>query len=107
MKWYLAGPMSGIEDQNYPAFIEAAASLRATGHQIVSPHEVYHHPSEPDRSRWVTLLQRDLRALAECQGIILLPGWTKSKGAKFELHVALTLEMPVRFYRDGFAEEIS
>jgi hypothetical protein len=55
----------------------------------------------------VTLLQRDLRALAECQGIILLPGWTKSKGAKFELHVALTLEMPVRFYRDGFAEEIS
>ena len=37
---YLSGPMSGIKDSNFPAFLEWAARLRADGFEVVSPHEI-------------------------------------------------------------------
>lgn len=33
---YVAGPMSGLPDHNYPAFREAATRLRDLGYQWVS-----------------------------------------------------------------------
>jgi len=108
MKWYLAGPMSGIPDQNYPAFQAASESLRVAGYEIVSPHETYHHPTQPNEDMYCQLLRHDvLSFMKDCDGIILLPGWSQSRGAKLELHLALSLDLPVRFYRVGFAEDIS
>ena len=40
MKIYIAGPMSGYEDLNYPAFAQTAAVLRNAGHEVVSPAEL-------------------------------------------------------------------
>ena len=34
---YVAGPMTGLPDHNYPAFAEAAARLRAVGYEVESP----------------------------------------------------------------------
>lgn len=36
---YIAGPMSGIEDFNRPAFHEVAQALRAEGHTVLNPAE--------------------------------------------------------------------
>lgn len=100
-QWYLAGPMSGIHLQNYPAFTHACQTLRSQGLKIISPHETVFHPTQPDQRRWQDLLKQDARSLLECEGIILLPGWAQSQGARFELHIALMLGMEVRFYKNG------
>ena len=37
MRLYLAGPMSGIKDFNFPAFNEAAEHLRKLGYEVFNP----------------------------------------------------------------------
>jgi nucleoside 2-deoxyribosyltransferase len=92
---YIAGPMTGYPEYNYPAFTEAAAALRANGRTVTSPHELH----DNDFSRpfdWY--LRRDLAALLTCTDIVLLPGWEASRGAHLELDVAIGLGMPQHLY---------
>lgn len=95
---YVAGPMTGYDEWNYPAFVEAARTLRRLGYDVVSPHELH----DEDMTRpfdWY--LRRDLAALVTCDAIVLLPGWAESRGAKLEHMVAMGLDMPVHIYLDG------
>ena len=104
--WYLAGPMTGIDQNNYPAFAAAARDLRSMDVQVVSPHELV----DPALNlSWQALLRCDLEVLTrDCTGIILLPGWSKSRGARLELATALALDMPVLFYSpDGKLVDIA
>lgn len=89
MKTYLSGPMSGIEDSNFPAFHKWAALLRAQGHDVVSPAEIQ------EAGTWEQCLSADLREMCNCDAIALMPGWEDSKGANLELHVAHRLGMKV------------
>lgn len=89
MKIYLSGPMSGIDDNNFPAFHEWAAKLRAQGYDVVSPAEIQEAES------WEMCLRADLREMCNCEAIALMPGWENSKGANLELHVAHRLGMKV------------
>ncbi len=86
---YLSGPMSGIPDNNIPAFHDYAASLRADGHQVVSPAEI------EESGTWEMCLRADVRELCTCDAIALMPGWESSKGANLELHIAHRLGMEV------------
>jgi nucleoside 2-deoxyribosyltransferase len=86
---YLAGPMTGYPDLNFPAFHKAAASLRASGYEVVNPAEL-----EPDQAAlWEDCMRKDIAALVTCDGIALLPGWEKSRGATLEHHIADRLGM--------------
>lgn len=107
MNYYLAGPMSGIEEQNYPAFVSACQQLRYAGFNVLSPHESLPHPTQPDEAGWAELLRHDTRSLLSCGGIILLPGWTKSKGARFEVNIALTLGMEIYLFKEGMLFDIA
>ena len=100
--YYIAGPMSGQKDHNYPAFQEATTTLRKKGMIIISPHELFPQPitALPVRVRQERL-RKDMTQLARCDGIILLPGWSKSQGAKLELTVALELGLEVFCYCEG------
>lgn len=89
MKLYLAGPMTGIKDLNFPAFHAAAAQLRALGHEVVNPAEV----NSDTTMAWADCMRLDIAELVKCQGIALMPGWGKSKGAKLEQHIAEQLGM--------------
>jgi len=89
MRIYLSGPMTGIADNNFPEFHKWAETLRSTGYEVVSPAEIQ------EAGTWELCLRADLRELCTCDGIALMPGWEKSKGANLELHVAHRLGMHV------------
>lgn len=90
LKLYLAGPMTGYPELNFPAFHAAAAQLRAAGYEVVNPAELNLDPSTP----WRVCMQIDIRELVLCEGIALLPAWERSKGALLEYRIATGLDMP-------------
>lgn len=118
-KVYLAGPMSGIPQFNFPAFFEAAACLRRHGYEVVSPAEIDNEEDKgaalrsPDgisvvrtdgvSKTWGDFLSRDVKLLADTgiKGIVFLPNWQKSKGAKLEAFVGLLLGFNFWEYESG------
>ena len=104
-RYYIAGPMRGIEAFNFPAFDAATAKLRAAGYEVFNP-------AERDRSHGFdpTGMQGTMEELADfnfdlrealaadCEficrtstHIFMLPGWSSSKGATAERALALAL----------------
>ena len=77
---YIAGPMTGLPDLNFPAFHAEAARLRALGFEVVNPAEINADPT----AGWEACMFADLAALSTCDGLALLPGWEKSDGAQIE-----------------------
>jgi hypothetical protein len=91
MKTYIAGPMSGIEHFNYPAFHAKAVELRAEGRTVLSPAEGVDDTSKP----WDFYMRRALLLLVQCDAIYMLAGWKASKGARLEHHIAEALGMVI------------
>jgi hypothetical protein len=124
MKIYLAGPMRGIADFNFPAFKKGASYLRANGNEVFSP-------AERDEADFGTTIQKkgDEHAFAEsvgmttealrrrvfffdakyiceeAQAIALLPGWENSKGVKAEKALAEALGLDVIILGDAYLTE--
>lgn len=90
---YIAGPMTGLKDLNFPAFNAAAAALRAEGLDVVNPAEINVDPSKG----WVECMKADITHLVTCDGIALLPGWEHSRGARLERQIAMELGMWMRY----------
>lgn len=88
---YLSGKMTGLPEFNYPAFNAAAAQLRAMGHTVLNPAE---NPV-PACGTWAGYMRLALAQLVQCECIVLLPGWSESKGALIERKLAQVLGMDV------------
>lgn len=104
--------MSGKPLYNFPAFKEAAWRWRNKGHFVTSPHEItdtiwmdkfgrYFDPAN-DKVKWGDpivneMIAADLKAVTECDAVLVLDGWTNSKGATLEVRLARQCGMPVYF----------
>ncbi len=96
MKLYLAGPMTGLPDCNYPMFEEVAQTLREDGFEVVSPHELFDEKPEERGSKPRThYMKAGLAAMLTCDTIVLLPDWQTSIGAREELMTALSAGLVV------------
>lgn len=104
MKLYIAGPMTGMPDWNYPAFFAAEKWLDSIGIFGINPArtdgenlgEALARAGTPETAKpWGYYLRRALLKLSVADGLLLLPGWEKSKGARLEVHVARELGMPL------------
>ena len=99
MKVYLAGPMRGYPEYNFPAFHAAAKELRERGYKVWSPAERDEaegfNPKTDVAHSLKYYMRFDLPAVLDADAVVVLPGWEKSVGANLEVHVARTCSMPV------------
>lgn len=91
---YIAGPCTGIPNENKPAFLAAELQLRGLGLDPVNPTTLPGHASH-DQS-WESFMRVDIPALCTCEAVALLPGWENSRGANAEHFNATLLRMDVR-----------
>lgn len=92
-KIYVAGPMTGLPELNFPAFHRETAWLRAMGKEVVNPAEINADPA----AKWEDCMRADIAQLVTCDGIHMLPGWEKSRGATLEHHIAVQLGLAITF----------
>lgn len=113
---YLAGPMTGYPQFNFPLFHKVAAELRAKGHTIISPAEMDSPAVQAAALQskdgsldaagkiagetWGDILAKDVKLVADqIDGIVFLPEWQKSRGANLEATVGLLVNArPFSFY---------
>jgi len=102
---YIAGPMTGLPEHNYPEFMRAAKKLKDMGFAVVNPAEIgngFGTPKElsQDKDLLTRLTDLELAIVRECDAICLLDGWEKSVGTKRELYVAIEHKLSIMQERD-------
>lgn len=100
MRVYLAGPMSGYANYNFPAFDAKTLELRAFGFTVISPADIdrghgFDGTQEADPEFVRRIILEDLEALETCDAVFLLPGADRSKGAAVEVAAAQYWGIPV------------
>jgi hypothetical protein len=122
--YYLAGKMSNVRQFNIPMFDRVSADLRQQGYTVVSPAELDSPKmralaiASPDgdlaklekdcNETWGEVLARDVKMVADkVQGVIILPGWESSTGARLELFAGLLTKKRFGWWDDNTGTAIS
>lgn len=106
---YISGPMTGLPEFNYAAFMDAERRLRAAGYDVRNPGV----DAAPDkRGDWENIskaeyerkykeaLRRDTEWLLESHCVALLKGWRCSRGALWEHTIACQLGLYITNVRE-------
>ena len=96
MKLYIAGPMTGYDEYNYPVFKYAADRLEYYGYDV-------HNPCDNDKilkkqvaiPTWRDYMRASIKQVLEADGLAVLNDWGLSRGARLEVDLAHTLQLPV------------
>jgi len=114
MAYYLAGPMRGYPNSNFHTFAEARDHLRSRGHDIICPVEQAFSQFGDDIQATDENFKEAMRfcyeSVLKSEGVVVLPGWNRSEGAKAEVLVALNVGLPVYAYyrhRPKYLEELN
>ncbi len=114
MRIYIAGPMSGYKDFNFPAFFAAEEEVRKTlddgallifnpARKDLEMHrkEVFENEtgdvaeSEAKGFSLRKAMKWDMEKICECDAIYMLKGWEHSSGARTEWSLANCLRLQI------------
>lgn len=100
MRVYIAGPMTGIEDWNYPLFFQVEEQLKELGYETVNPARssgdtLEEALADAEVHPWSYFMKRDIPHVIQCDALCLLPGWRSSRGARLEVSIAKGLGIPL------------
>lgn len=112
MKIYIAGPMTGHPEFNFPAFFRAQARLETLGWQVSNPaakdseSELGEAAATGDAKQAIAngfdfreAFAWDLDKVIHGDAIYMLRGWEQSPGARAEHSVATTMQRHYPEYR--------
>lgn len=90
MRVYIAGPMTGLPEFNFPAFHAAAAAWREAGWEVLNPAESFDGATNLPYKEYVA---HDIELLRSCDAIAMLPGWDgeNARGSVWEREIAASL----------------
>lgn len=86
---YIAGPMKGIQDQNWTAFAEAEEMLENLGCIVLNPARL---PEGMPDDAYMPIC---IAMVQQADAVYCLPGWTDSLGATTERQYALYQKKPI------------
>jgi len=98
-KIYICGKVTG--DLYYQANFKSEENrLYSLGYEPFNPAACI-----PANEPWQKAMRTAIRMMLLCDGISLLPKWSKSKGAKIEVYIANAVGIEVRVSKDWKGEE--
>lgn len=84
---YIAGPMTGIENDNAEAFNEIESMLRA-GYPMAVIINPINNPKAPvtatKEEAWIHYMRLSIAQISQSDAVWWLPGWENSRGARLE-----------------------
>jgi ectoine hydroxylase-related dioxygenase (phytanoyl-CoA dioxygenase family) len=92
-KAYLSGPMTGLFNLNKEAFADAETLVSKKGYVVVNPHNL--PLPEKEEYTWEDYMKNDIKYLMDCDVVVALKGWEKSKGAFIEVELSDKLGIPI------------
>jgi len=112
---YVGGPMSGYPKLNFPMFFYVENALINAGATTMNPARKDVEAGLDWETQDGTLAQLEavnfdmreaitwdlLAIINECDSLVLLPGWKKSKGAKAEYALARFLNLDIYEWHDN------
>ena len=91
-KIYLSGKITGLEQLEYELIFDLAEIIAIEeGFEPVNPVKLNHNHDKT----WASYMKHDIKAMMDCDAILMIPNWSNSKGATTELELAYKLEMEV------------
>jgi hypothetical protein len=102
-KIYISGPITSITPEMAKPIFEAAENkLTEMGFKAVNPMCNGISPLAP----WKEHMRADIKLLMECDGIMMLDNWHKSKGASLEYKNAKGLNFEFMGKHQGFINNL-
>lgn len=116
-KIYIAGPMSGYPEFNFPAFFAAAGLWKAKGWLVFNPAAKEEEKAlDPEACKvgddklavangfdFRQCFEWDLCRVVEADAIYMLPGWEASSGARAEHAAAIAIKARYPEYKIIYA----
>lgn len=116
---YIAGPMTGYPEFNFPAFNQVAARLRDEGWEVINPAEKEEEMRLDEESLktgdaelamaggfdFRSAYLWDLTSVINADAIYMLDGWDNSLGARGEHLVALNIQKHYPEYKILYERE--
>ena len=100
---YLSGPITGMDYQEcVDLFADWEARMVNEGKRVLNPIKLDFYLEDllerkPSRQEY---LRQDLQVLLQCDEILMLPGWSNSKGAQLERRVASECGIKVTYWEE-------
>ena len=100
---FVSGPYStGDPEENTRRAIEVEAQLIEGGWSVFCPHANTHFAAKilgkQFMGQGINWYEIDNVVLRRCDGIVMLPDWERSKGARAELEIAVKLGLQIFYW---------